>query len=106
MNDLLDLLHELQIDLLIEGLDLDYSIEERKSIQQEAKKLRKRMVELRRKQFDDNTVGYKEAVEELKEINESLRLAKERIDNLIGFLGNMARLAAALDKLIEAAMPA
>lgn len=105
MRELLDQLHELVTDLLMESMDPDYSADEQKRIHRQAKEIRKRLVRLRQMQFDQNTVGYKDAIEALGAVNENLRMALDRINNLIEFFGNIARLAAALDKLIQAGVP-
>ncbi|HHT9135214.1 MAG TPA: hypothetical protein ACFYD2_09950 [Candidatus Avalokitesvara rifleensis] len=106
MKELLDQLHELVKSLLLESMKKDYTGKEQEGIHEEAKEIRKRLVQLRQKQFDQNTEGYKEATAALGVVNNNLQTALNRINNLTEFFGNTARLGAALDKLIQAGVSA
>ena len=106
MQELLDQLHKLVENLLLESMKNDYIANEQEDIHREAMKIRERLVQLRQKQFDQNTEGYKEATEALGVVNNNLQTALNRINNLTEFFGNTARLVAALDKLIQAGVSA
>jgi len=95
-EELPDQLHELVTKLILESMKNDYIANEQEDIHREAMKIRERLVQLRQKQFDQNTEGYKEATEALGVVNNNLQTALNRINNLTEFFGNTARLVAAV----------
>src|SRR3972149_10363517 len=105
-EELPDQLHELVTKLILESMKNDYIANEQEDIHREAMKIRERLVQLRQKQFDQNTEGYRESTEALGVVNNNLQTALNRINNLTEFFGNTARLVAALDKLIQAGVSA
>jgi hypothetical protein len=103
-EDIINELHTLIMDLITESMDSDYSAEEQKRIHRHAKEVRKRRMALRGLEFNEKTEGYKEASEALEVVNKSIKEAIDRINSLVEFLGDLARLLAALDKIIQTAV--
>ena len=103
MRKLLDELNELVMELLMESTNPRYTNEERERIHLHAKRVRNQLVRLRVMRFDQNTAGYNDAIESVKEVNKELQESIDRINNLVRFIGDLARLVAALDRLIATA---
>lgn len=104
-DDLLTQLHNLVMKIIEEGRKTGYSLEERECFNEKAEKVRERLVLLRQVQFDHNTQGYQESGQAMGKVNDQLAQAQARIDNLVAFFENLAKLAGALDTLIKAAIP-
>ena len=103
-EDIINELHTLIMDLTTESMDPDYSDEEQRRIHRHAKEVRKRRMTLRGLEFNEKTKGYKEASDALEVVNKSIKEAIDRINNIVEFFDDLARLLAALDKIIQTAV--
>ena len=104
-RDLLQALHELVIDLIMQSMDPDHTAAEQVQLHRAAKELRRRLVALRVMRFDAATAGYGESSQKLAEINEQLRATLIRINDMVKFMRDVSTLVASVDRIIQAAIP-
>lgn len=102
-DQLLEDLHDLVIDLLMQSMDPDHSPDDQINLHRAAKLLRQKLVQLRKQAFDAGTKGYAEAGAALTAVNENLRQAVLRINDMVKFMQDLSTLLASVDKLIGAA---
>ena len=103
-NDLINSLHDLITDLTLESNEPHYTDEEQQRIHRHAKEIRKRRITLRGIHFDRNTSGYQEATSALETVNSTIQISIDRINNLVSFFEDLAKLVAAIDRIIQAAV--
>ena len=104
-TNLQDALDQLIIDLLLEAQNSKYDTATQDRILDNAIAIRRRKVRLESLEFSSNTAGYSIAEAGLKTVTSTIHTSIGRIDNTVSFLGDLAKLAAALDSLIGAAKP-
>ena len=100
------LIHELNVcigDLLTEAGVPGYTSDEQRRINLQAKALRDRRMRLRKMEFDHRTAGYIDALSGINAVTDEMDVSVDRINDLNAFFGAVAKLVAAIDRIIGAA---
>lgn len=105
MRELLDALDRMITELYWESMESSYTAAEQERLRRAARALRRQYAQLARMQFDEHTSGYTAAATALTGINRQLQHVIDRIGQVNQFLDDVGRLAAAVDEIVQAAVP-